>query len=73
MKKADLFFQEGTSNKEYHLQLEESGSGYVVNFQYGRVGNALQSGTKTATPVTLPEAEKIYDKLLKEKLGKGYN
>lgn len=73
MKNASLYYKEGTSDKEYHIQLEESNGGYVVNFQYGRVGNALQSGTKTATPVSLAEAEKIYDKLYKEKTGKGYS
>ena len=72
MKQVSLYFKEGTSDKEYHIQLEKSGSNYVVNFQYGRVGNALNLGTKTATPVSLEEAEKIYSKLLKEKTGKGY-
>ncbi len=72
MKNASLYYKEGTSDKEYHMQLEESNGGYVVNFQYGRVGNALQSGTKTPTPVTLEEAEKIYTKLYKEKTAKGY-
>lgn len=72
MQKIDLYFKEGSSDKEYHAQIEQSGSGYVVNFQYGRVGNALQTGTKTPSPVSLPEAEKIYTKLVKEKMGKGY-
>lgn len=73
MKNVDLFFKEGSSNKEYHLQLDEVKGGFIVNFQYGRVGNALQVGTKTPTPVTLEEAEKIYNKILKEKTGKGYS
>jgi bifunctional non-homologous end joining protein LigD len=73
MKSADLFYQEGVSNKEYHLQLEKSGDGYVVNFQYGRVGSSLQSGTKTPKPVSLEAAEKIYNSLYKEKTGKGYS
>ena len=72
MQNIDLYFKEGSSDKEYHAQIEKSGSGYVVNFQYGRVGNALQSGTKTPSPVSLAEAEKIYTKLVKEKMGKGY-
>jgi bifunctional non-homologous end joining protein LigD len=70
--KVSLYFQEGSSDKEYHVQIEDVGSGYVVNFQYGRRGNALQTGTKTARPVLLHEANKIYDKLVKEKLSKGY-
>jgi len=72
-KSISLFFKSGNSNKEYHIQLEKSGDGFVVNFQYGRVGNALQSGTKTPTPVSEVEAEKIYAKLEKEKRAKGYD
>ena len=72
MKNASLEFIEGSSSKEYHIQLKESNGLYVVNFQYGRIGNALQHGTKTPNPVSLEEAEKIYNKLYKEKTGKGY-
>jgi len=52
--------------------MEKSGPGYLVNFQYGRVGNALQSGSKTPKPVDEASALKIYDKLVKEKMAKGY-
>jgi len=72
MKKVSLYFKEGSSDKEYHLQLVEKNGKYVVNFQYGRVGNALKDGTKTPTPVSLEDAENIYDKILKEKVAKGY-
>lgn len=72
MKKADLEFIEGSSSKEYHVQMVKSGDKFLVNFQYGRIGNTLISGTKTPTPVSEEEAEKIYNKLLKEKMGKGY-
>lgn len=72
MKQTSLFYQEGGSDKEYHIQIAKQGNGYVVNFQYGRRGNALQSGTKTPSPVSIPEAEKIFDKLKREKMGKGY-
>lgn len=72
VKQANLYFQEGTSDKEYHIQLEPKGSGYVVNFQFGRRGGPLQEGTKTSSPVSLEEAEKIYEKLKKEKTKKGY-
>ena len=72
MKNISLYFKEGSSDKEYHAQMVKSGKGVVVNFQYGRVGNALQSGTKTPTPVSEEEADKIYTKLVKEKMGKGY-
>jgi bifunctional non-homologous end joining protein LigD len=66
------YFREGNSDKVYHAQLEQVAGGYVVNFQYGRRGSSLQAGTKTTTPVTLAEAEKVYARLLAEKKGKGY-
>jgi len=72
MKNISLYFKEGTSDKEYHVQLNPAGKGFVVNFQYGRVGNTLTPGTKTPLAVSEPEAEKIYEKLVKEKMGKGY-
>ena len=68
-----LYYSEGSSDKEYHTQLEAQGDGFVVNFQYGRRGSALASGTKTATPVDYAKAKKIYDKLVAEKMGKGYS
>jgi bifunctional non-homologous end joining protein LigD len=46
--------------------------GYAVNFQYGRRGSSLQSGTKTPNPVTMARAMSVFEALLKEKLGKGY-
>lgn len=67
-----LYFKEGSSDKEYHAQIEKSGSGYVVNFQYGRRGSALKTGAKTESPVSLKDAEKVYAKLVNEKIGKGY-
>ena len=68
-----LYFQQGSSDKEYHIQMEEEDGGYVVNFQYGRRGRALKSGTKTASPVSLEQAQNIYDKLLNSKVAKGYS
>lgn len=71
-KRITAFCKEGGSDKEYSLWLEGDGNAFVVNFQYGRRGGTQTPGTKTKAPVTLAEAEKIYDKILKEKLGKGY-
>ena len=68
-----LYFSDGRSDKEYHVQLEEKDAGYVVNFQYGRRGSTLQTGRKTATPVLFSQAVKIYDKLVAEKTSKGYS
>jgi len=72
MENISLYFKEGSSDKEYHIQLKQLGKGFFVNFQYGRVGNTLTPGTKTPLGVSEPEAEKIYNKLVKEKMGKGY-
>jgi bifunctional non-homologous end joining protein LigD len=69
---ASLYFREGTSDKVYHATLEDAGSGYVVNFSYGRRGSTLKTGSKTARPVSMAEARKVFDRLVAEKTGKGY-
>ena len=71
-KEISLYFSNGTSDKEYHVQLQSDEALYVVNFQYGRRGRKLNTGTKTQTAVSLEKANKIYDKLVKSKLSKGY-
>lgn len=86
MKSIVLYFNDsavnGSSDKEYRIQIEHfrkgqwnpapSKEGHVVLFQYGRRGGTLQSGTKTPTPVSLEEAERIFDRLVHEKTSKGY-
>ena len=67
-----LFYQQDSSDKVYNIQLEPQGSGWCVNFQYGRRNSALTAGTKTQSPVSEAEARKIFDKLVAEKKGKGY-
>ena len=67
-----LYYREGSSDKEYHARIEPSGLGYIVTFAYGRRGSTLTTGTKTNAPVGFDEAKKIYDKLVKEKMAKGY-
>lgn len=71
-KSASLYFKEGTSDKVYNATVEDVDGGYVVNFAYGRRGNSLTTGTKTTSPVSLDAATRIFDKLVKEKTGKGY-
>ncbi len=68
-----LYYSDGKSDKEYHAQLKSSDSGYVVTFQYGRRGSTLRSGTKTSSPVDYEKAKKIYDKLIAQKMSKGYS
>ncbi len=67
-----LYFKEGSSDKVYEASIVPKGSGYLVNFAYGRRGNALKTGTKTYSPTTFEEAKKIYDSLVKSKTLKGY-
>jgi bifunctional non-homologous end joining protein LigD len=70
--KVTLFCVEGGSNKQYTVWMEQAGGGWLVNFQYGPVGGWVKGGTKTTKPVTRPEAEKVYESLLKQKRAKGY-
>jgi predicted DNA-binding WGR domain protein len=72
VKQVQLFFQEGSSDKVYEIDLCESGDGYVVNFRYGRRGSPLKDGTKTIFPVALREAETLFHNLEQEKRKKGY-
>jgi bifunctional non-homologous end joining protein LigD len=67
-----LYYQQGSSDKVYNIQMEPRDSGWCVDFQFGRRGAALTAGTKTQEPVSEAEARKIFDKLVAEKKGKGY-
>lgn len=73
IQQANLFFQDGRSDKVYEVDLCEVGDGqYVVNFRYGRRGSTLRDGTKTAAPVSLDQAQSIFDNLVESKTSKGY-
>ncbi|MBO9562828.1 MAG: WGR domain-containing protein [Niastella sp.] len=73
IKQCFLYFKEGNSDKVYEIDLCDVGNDkYVVNFRYGRRGGALKEGSKTPVPVSLQEAEKIYEALAEEKINKGY-
>jgi bifunctional non-homologous end joining protein LigD len=67
-----LYYKEGSSDKVYQCQIEAAGERYVVNFAYGRRGGTLNTGTKTNVPVDFDSAQRIFDKLVKEKKSKGY-
>lgn len=67
-----LYLTEGSSDKEYHARLVEKDAGWVVNFEYGRRGQALKAGTKTANPVDFATAYVLYADLVDEKKKKGY-
>lgn len=67
----ELYFQQGSSDKVYHLQLENVQDQWSVNAQWGRRGSALQSDTKVSS-VAYAEAKRVYDRILREKMSKGY-
>lgn len=71
-KQVSLHYISGGSDKVYHIQLVPEAAGWIVNFQYGRRGKPLRSGTKTAAPVDYDTALKAYNSLLKAKISKGY-
>lgn len=63
----------GNSDKTYRMQIIHGNDGYRVETQYGRRGSTLQTGTKTIAPVlALTSAEKLFSKVVDEKLAKGY-
>ena len=73
VKQIQLFFQEGSSDKIYEIDLCESGTNeFLVNFRFGRRGGPLKEGTKTIFPVSIAEAEKAFSALENEKRKKGY-
>lgn len=67
-----LFFQAGTSDKEYHLAIEPSGSAWLVNALYGRRGGNLKPASKTSVPVDYKTALSVYQRVKNEKLSEGY-
>ena len=67
-----LYYREGSSDKIYQVSIEPAGELFVVNFAYGRRGSALQTGAKTSSPVDYDTAKRTYDKLVQEKMAKGY-
>lgn len=72
LKQANLTFKNERSDKVYNVELVTVNSGVSVNFEYGRRGQTLKSGTKTQNAVDLEKGEALFGKLVKEKLKKGY-
>lgn len=69
---SSFYYTAGSSDKVYHLSLQEEVAGWVVNTQYGRRGKALQTGTKTKMALPYEEALVIYEAAIKERISKGY-
>src|SRR6476660_5014946 len=73
MEQITLYYRQGSSDKVYQASIEPQAGGYVVRFAYGRRGTTLQAGSKTPVAVNYGEAKAIYEKLIQEKLSKGYS
>ena len=71
IERAELYFRQGSSDKVYHLQLEKENEQWSVHAQWGRRGSSLQSDVK-ANGVVYEEAKRVYDRILRDKMGKGY-
>ncbi len=56
--RAELYFQQGSSDKVYHLQLEGAQDHWAVQAQWGRRGSALQSDVK-ASDTSYEEAKRV--------------
>jgi bifunctional non-homologous end joining protein LigD len=67
-----LYYRRDNSDKVYMARVEPKDDGFVVNFAFGRRGSTMQTGTKTPTPVDFQTAKRAYDKLVAEKMAKGY-
>ena len=72
LEKNTLSYKEGTSDKVYIASLIQEEQGFLVNFEFGKRGTKLQTGTKTLSPVDEVSARKIFDKIVSEKKAKGY-
>ena len=73
IKSTSLYYREGSSDKVYRAAIVERGPGaFTVDVAWGRRGQGLQSGTKTKQPVGREKAIGIYEKVVAEKMGKGY-
>ncbi len=68
-----LHCTDGGSDKIYRIAITPMGNLFTVHYANGRRGGTLASGNKTNTPVDWPEARKIANRLLAEKIAKGYH
>lgn len=68
-----LYYREGSSDKVYQCAIEPAADGqFAVTFAYGRRGSTLNTGSKTNSPVGYDDARRVFDKLVREKMAKGY-
>jgi hypothetical protein len=69
VERVSLYYREGRSDKVYVIELAEESQGkFSVTGYNGRRGSQLVAQPKTATPVTLTEARRIFNELESAKL-----
>ena len=68
---ANLWFKDIRSDKTYSLSLSQCETGWTVMATFGRRGSTQQADTKVER-ADYDAAKKIYDRVLHEKLTKGY-
>lgn len=71
--KASLYFKDNRSDKVYHIQLVPQGAGWMIFYQNGKRGGTLTNECKTPEPIDYATAKKAFDKVVNEKLKKGYS
>lgn len=64
---AFLYSDHNGANKVYNAFLVEVEGGFMVTYQNGAKGSTLTAGKKTKAPVDLAAAQKVFEKLVKEK------
>jgi bifunctional non-homologous end joining protein LigD len=67
-----LYMREGSADKVYRASLKKDGDDHYVPFEFGRRGSSMQTGDKCAGGASYEKAKATYDKIIKEKKGKGY-
>jgi hypothetical protein len=72
--RAHLRCEVGGRSAEYILELKREGGGYVVSYQYGKIGSTLRSGLNknTKVPQSWAVAARAYNGTLTEKVSEGY-
>lgn len=70
---ANLYFQEGNSDKVYHAAVHKVQGGYNVFYSYGRRGGTMNEGYKSEVPYPeMDQAISVFNKLVDSKTKKGY-
>lgn len=70
--KTTLYFTDAKSDKVYSAWLVPCGGLFNVAYEYGKRGAHLSTGIKTPEALPRDAAQKVLDRLIAEKRGKGY-